>query len=76
MTAVATGVNLDTTGVVNQQCAITAVEAPAPQVVGSLLLLGEFASPVDNQNTSGTDRCRGDDPDRCCSCSSCVLRGT
>ena len=44
-------------------------EGSAPQVVGSLLLLGEFASPVDNQNTSGTDRCRGDDPDRCCSCS-------
>ena len=55
MAAVATGVNLNTTGVVNPQSAITAVEAPAPQVVGSLLLLGEFASPVDNQNTSGTD---------------------
>ena len=45
------------------------MEGPAPQVVGSLLLLGEFASPVDNQNTSGTDRCRGDDRDRWCSCS-------
>ena len=44
--AVTTGVTSDTTGLVNPLCAITAVEASAPQVVASLPPLDEFAAPV------------------------------
>ena len=49
MTAVTTSVSSDTTGLVNPVCAVTAVEAPAPQIVKSLPLLDEFASLVYNQ---------------------------
>ena len=50
MAAVTTGASLDTTGFVNPECLVTAVEAYAPQVVGSLLLpLDESAAPVYNQ---------------------------
>ena len=48
MVAVATGVSLDTTGVVSPRCSTTAVEAPGPQVDGSTSLLDEFAAPVCN----------------------------
>ena len=46
MEDVTTGVSSDTTRLVNPLCAITAVEASAPQVVGSLPPLDEFAAPV------------------------------
>ena len=50
MTTVTTGVNLDITCLVNPQFSITAVEASAPQVVGSSLPPFEkFAVPVYNQ---------------------------
>ena len=49
VTAVATGVNLDSTGLVNPQCAIAAVEASAPQIVSSVSHLEEFDAPVYNQ---------------------------
>ena len=49
MAAVTTGVSLDTTGLVNTQCSITAVEDSAPQVDGSLSPLDEFAAPVYNR---------------------------
>ena len=47
--AVTIGASLDTTGSVNPPCLITAVEASAPQVVGSVLPLYESAAPVCNQ---------------------------
>ena len=49
MTTVTTGVNLDTTGLVNLQISFTAVEASAPQVFGSHPPLEEFAAPVYDQ---------------------------
>ena len=49
MAAVTTGVNFDTTGLVNPHCSITAVEASAPHVVDSLSPLDEFTTPVYNQ---------------------------
>ena len=55
MTTVTADVNFDITGLVNQQFSITAVEAPAPQVVGSLPSLEEFDAPMYNKfmrNTS------------------------
>ena len=47
--AVATGVNLDMTGLVNPQFSIAGVEVSAPQAVGSLLPLQEFVAPMCNQ---------------------------
>ena len=47
--AVATGVNLDMTGLVNPQFSITGVEVSAIQAVGSLLPLQEFVAPICNQ---------------------------
>ena len=49
MAAVTTGVNLDTNGLVNSKCSVTTVEASAPQVVGSISPLEEFAAPVYDQ---------------------------
>ena len=49
MAAVTTGVNLDIAGLVKPQFSITAVEASAPKVIGSLPPLEEFAAPVYNQ---------------------------
>ena len=49
MAAVNTGVNLDTTGVVNPRCFITAVETSAPQIDGSFSPLDESAAPVYNK---------------------------
>ena len=49
MTTVAADVNFDITGLVNPQYSITAVEASAPQVVGSLPPSEEFDAPVYNQ---------------------------
>ena len=46
MTTVTTDVNFDITGLVNSQFSITAVEASAPQVIGSLPPLEEFDAPV------------------------------
>ena len=46
MAAFTTGVSLDTTSLVNPRCVITAVEASAPQVVGSLPPLDEFPAHV------------------------------
>ena len=49
-TAIAgTDVNLDITGFVNPQFSSSAVETSAPQVIGSLPPLEEFAAPVYNQ---------------------------
>ena len=49
MTAVTTDVNFDITGLVNPQFSITAVEASAPKVDGSLPPLKKFDAPVYNQ---------------------------
>ena len=46
--AVATGVNLDMTGLVNPQFSIAGVEVSAPQAVGSLPHLQEFVAPMCN----------------------------
>ena len=48
MTADTTGVSLDTAGLVDPQCSITAVEDSAPQVIDSPSPLDEFAAPVYN----------------------------
>ena len=48
-TTVTTDVNLDIVGLVNPQFSITAVEASAPQVVGSLPSYEEFDPPMYNQ---------------------------
>ena len=49
MAAVTTGVNLDTTDLVNPQCSVTAVEDSAPQAIHSRSPSDEFAAPVYNQ---------------------------
>ena len=49
MAAVTTGVNLDTTDLVNPQCSVTAVEDSAPQAIDSCSPSDEFAAPVYNQ---------------------------
>ena len=46
---VATGVSLDTTGLVNPQCPVKAVKASAPQVADSISSLGESTTPLHNQ---------------------------
>ena len=46
MAAVSTGVNLDTAGLVNPRCSITAVEASAQQDDGSISSLDEFTARV------------------------------
>ena len=46
MESVTTGVGVDTNGLVNAQSPITAVEASASQVIGSLPRLDESAAPV------------------------------
>ena len=56
---------VDITGVVmvNPQISNIAVEASAPQVVGSLPLFEEFTAPVYNQvHQEQIDRCRENDP--------------
>ena len=62
MTTVTAGVNLDITGLVNPQFSITAVEASAPQVVVTSSLRSVCCDRV-QPSPSGTDRCRGDDPE-------------
>ena len=49
MAAVTTGASVDTTGLVNLECLITAVGASAPQVAGSTSPLDEFATPAYSQ---------------------------
>ena len=49
MATVTTDVSLDLTGLANPQCPIIAVEATAPQVVGSPPSLDESAAPICNQ---------------------------
>ena len=49
VTAVTTGVKLDTAVLVSPQFSGTAVEASAPQIVGSLPPFAEFTEPVYNQ---------------------------
>ena len=51
MTTVTTDVNLDIIGLVNPQFSSTAVEASAPQVVGSLPPLEEFDALVQPEHS-------------------------
>ena len=58
--AVATGVNLDMTSLVNPQFSIAGVEVSAPQVSGSLPPCARV-----QPSPSGTYCCKGDDPEHC-----------
>ena len=57
MEAVTTGVSSDTTGLANPPCALTAAEASAPHVVGSLLPLDEFAAHVHQEQIVAEQDC-------------------
>ena len=62
---VAIDVNLDITSLMSPQFSSAAVEASAPQVVVSLPpILRVYCARV-QPYPSGTDRCRGDDPELC-----------